>query len=50
MSKQALQNIIEQQNVWRKFRDQSELNIDTLTLADAGDLYESIDMGLELTL
>ena len=46
MSKQALQQIIEQQNFWRKFRDQSELNIDTLTVAEADDLYIGIDIGL----
>lgn len=46
MSKQALQTIIEQQNFWRKFRDQSELDIDTLTGAEADDLYIGIDMGL----
>ncbi len=46
MSKQALQKIIEQQNFWRRIRDQSELNIDTLTGAEADDLYEGIDCGL----
>lgn len=46
MSKQALKKIIDQQNFWRKFREQDELNIDTLTVEQANDLYEGIDIGL----
>ena len=46
MSKQALVKIIDQQNFWRKFREQELLNIDTLTAEQANDLYEGIDIGL----
>jgi hypothetical protein len=46
MSKQALQSIISEQNIWRKFRGQEPLNIDTLTKEQADDLYEGIDCGL----
>jgi hypothetical protein len=46
MSKQALVKIIEQQNFWRKFREQEPLDIDTLTTEQANDIYEGIDIGL----
>lgn len=46
MSKQALQAIIERQNMFAGFRKEPTMDINTLTTADADKLYESIDMGL----
>jgi len=46
MSKQALQAIIDTQNFHGKFRNEPEINIDTITTKQAGDLYENIDCGL----
>ncbi len=46
MSKQALQSIIKQQNMFAKFQNKSVMDIDTLTTDQANDLYETIDCGL----
>lgn len=46
MSKANLQSIIERENMFRKWREEEPLNIDTLTKEQADGLYESIDCGL----
>lgn len=46
MSKAHLKEIIKRENFWRKFREQPELDINTLTEEDANGLFESIDCGM----
>ena len=46
MSKKALQTIIERENMFAGFRKEPTMDIDSLTIEDAGKLYESIDCGL----
>lgn len=46
MSKKALQTIINDKNFWHRLQNTPELNIDTLTTAQADDLFETIDIGL----
>jgi len=46
MSKQALQKIIDQSNMFAGFRDEPTIDIDNLSTADAESLYETIDCGL----
>ncbi len=46
MSKQALQKLIDHQNIFASFRNEPVLDIDNLTSDDANALYETIDIGL----
>jgi len=47
MSKQALQKIIDLQNMFAKFREEEvEIDINILSKAQANALYEAIDCGL----
>jgi len=46
MSKQALQKVIDRQNMFAGFREEEEVDINTLSKAQANALYENIDCGL----
>ena len=46
MSKANLKEVIERENFFRNFRDETELDIDNLTTEDANALYESIDFNM----
>ena len=46
MSKAHLNSVIERENMFRKWREEEPLTINTLTKEDADKLYESIDCGM----
>ena len=46
MSKQALQKVIDQNNMFAGFRNEPKIHIDYLTDKEANELYEQIDCGL----